>query len=355
MPSDYIGTIHLDSHVINRDPGNTLASFKTHLGSAFEYGNDDYEAGIVNITYTNSWYNIPKDSYLAITNNVSAEIQHVMSIPEGRYESAKAILDLLNSMLDATAIFDEHKWGPVHDQQVCNIDHKYGHICPGYECVRRFLSDAVSNTTKEEIIWVPPHLEWSPSDMKVRVTRGEFSISAAKSRSLFPVFSRDVAEMLGMPYCLQKTHMRLKQVKQGSQSPPPLFHPAFKVESTCWTNSHEVQEDFIKVVDTQYDGLSPIDKTAGLNCLFVYTDIIKHHPVGNTQKQLLRVIPVPNDSRFGDTVSQEFVSPQFYPLQHKSFSSIEVSICDGSGRLVPFKFGRVVIVLEIRKRNSSYG
>ena len=72
MPLDYVGTIHLDSHVVDKKRKNSLSSFTTTLAAPVDYGNEEFEVALVNMTYTNSWYNIPNGQFFAITDNITS-------------------------------------------------------------------------------------------------------------------------------------------------------------------------------------------------------------------------------------------------------------------------------------------
>ena len=350
MPLDYVGTIHVDSHVIDKKNKNSLSSFTTTLASPLDYGNEEFEVALVNMTYTNSVYNVPSGQFFAMTDNIYNFIKVVSPIPEGKYDTPEALMQMINDSIDKSS-FRQHvnnmNTGSIPKSKPSAVTEIVGANCFGVECVvTDLLKDALKELSPDAQIGFNvsrPRLNYTKASGMVAISEGELSFTAGdrevegESRYLTVIFSKDLAEMLGFPVYIRN------------------FDHTFLMRYTCWAPPPD-SSGVIKVVDDKRIPIaySPYDKTAGLGCLFVYTDIIRHHPVGNTQAQLLKVISVPNDSNFGDIISQDINSLQYYPLLHKSFNSIEIRICDGSGKEVPFKYGRVIIVLDIRKKNAGY-
>ena len=99
------------------------------------------------------------------------------------------------------------------------------------------------------------------------------------------------------------------------------------------------------------EGISPT--RAGIHSLLVYTDIVKHTLVGNTVAQLLRFVEIPTRSRFGDQITIRYDKPQFYPLNHNYFKTVEIQIFDDSGYQVPFTFGRTYLTLVFKRVESQ--
>lgn len=236
MSSEYVGTIHLDSNVIEplQQTTNTLASFKTTLSSPCDYGSEDFEVGLVNMTYSNSWYNISPGQFLAITDTISSEIKQVTQIPEGSYESAEAILEMINNTIK--------KSNEPHNSHVINIHHKYlefndwnvmdvtPHECSGIKCLMNGLfgfsnEDDASDHPALRVDIGFPKLELAVESGMVKVVDGylmfffdeKFEDLPHRRKHLLPLFSREVAEMLGMPIFLGRSgsdryYMRTRQL-----------------------------------------------------------------------------------------------------------------------------------------------
>lgn len=94
------------------------------------------------------------------------------------------------------------------------------------------------------------------------------------------------------------------------------------------------------------------DLSGGMQCLYVYSDIVSFQIVGDTKARLLKVLPV--EGKHGDTIYRSFDVPTYYPVGTKEFQDINIDIRDGSGRKIQFQRGRVVVNLHFRKRQLSY-
>ena len=86
--------------------------------------------------------------------------------------------------------------------------------------------------------------------------------------------------------------------------------------------------------------------------LFIYTNIVEYHTVGDTRAPLLRIVNV--DGQYGETVTNIYDSPHYMPLKHKLVPMIEIDIRDGTGQPIPFVSGRVIVKLHFRRKRSSY-
>ena len=86
--------------------------------------------------------------------------------------------------------------------------------------------------------------------------------------------------------------------------------------------------------------------------LFIYTNIVEYHTVGDTRAPLLRIVNV--DGQYGETVTKIYDSPHYMPLKHKLVHMIEIDIRDSTGQPIPFVSGRVIVKLHFRRKRSSY-
>jgi hypothetical protein len=78
---------------------NTLATYITKLATP-QMLSKNYEVALAEISYTNSWYNINTDQEMYVVDDSEQPISDtIVYLRAGRYESQKAILDLLNRLL----------------------------------------------------------------------------------------------------------------------------------------------------------------------------------------------------------------------------------------------------------------
>ena len=78
--------------------------------------------------------------------------------------------------------------------------------------------------------------------------------------------------------------------------------------------------------------------------LYVYTDIVEPHPVGDTQANLLRIVPVKDEE--GGIVSEEFATPLYFRLSRTNFNTVTIFITDDNGNEVPFEDATVQVTLH---------
>ena len=93
------------------------------------------------------------------------------------------------------------------------------------------------------------------------------------------------------------------------------------------------------------------DVEAGLRTIFVYSDIIKSHVVGNDQLPLIRII-TPKASSHGATIQESFNPIYYYPLARRYIQSISIRLATEHGDNIPFEFGDVIIKLHVKKRRQ---
>lgn len=81
--------------------------------------------------------------------------------------------------------------------------------------------------------------------------------------------------------------------------------------------------------------------------LMLYTDIVSSSIVSNVEAPLLRVVPVQGEHWQYQCMS--FQRIQYLPLSKTSISSISVYIYTDYGEAIPFRDGKTVVTLDIRR------
>ena len=94
------------------------------------------------------------------------------------------------------------------------------------------------------------------------------------------------------------------------------------------------------------------DVNAGINSLYVYCDILKRVPVGDTKASLLRIVNAKGSSH--EVVHLAYNKPRYLPLQKNNFDSIEIDIKDSFEDPIPFVSGQVVVILEFIRSKNPY-
>ena len=92
-----------------------------------------------------------------------------------------------------------------------------------------------------------------------------------------------------------------------------------------------LQESVVRLNVGREDTLSVVSslKEQVLN-LYVYADIVEPHPVGDTQANLLRIVPVKDKE--GRIVSEKFAIPLYFRLSRSNFNTVSILITDDNRR-----------------------
>lgn len=95
-----------------------------------------------------------------------------------------------------------------------------------------------------------------------------------------------------------------------------------------------------------------LDVNRGVDSLYIYSDVVQPHVVGDKLVPLMRIVPI--QGKPGQSIAHTFDHVKYFPVQNNSFFSVEVDIRDDSGKKIPFERGKVVVSLHFRKRRSTH-
>ena len=97
-------------------------------------------------------------------------------------------------------------------------------------------------------------------------------------------------------------------------------------------------------------GVKPVDISLGIPPqLFIYMDILSDQIIGHTRAPLLRTLPVDTKAQYGTMSIVHCDHPIYFDLSTKSFDTIQTYIRDRAGRLLPFEFGTLTLLVHFRK------
>lgn len=94
------------------------------------------------------------------------------------------------------------------------------------------------------------------------------------------------------------------------------------------------------------------DLHGGIRSIFLYSNIVSNSIVGSKYTNLLKVVPIPSDKKFGEQIDIDFNFIEYQPLNTNILRNIEISLYDDSGEVIPFKFGRTIVKLHFKKDES---
>ena len=108
-----------------------------------------------------------------------------------------------------------------------------------------------------------------------------------------------------------------------------------------------------EVIDvTPYKGDRLCDIDGGLHGLYVYCDVLECVSVGDAMAPLLRIVEVKGVR--GEMTHIEYDQPRYFPLQKKTFDSLEIDIRDDAGNPIPFDSGKLIVTLHFRQARDTY-
>ena len=87
------------------------------------------------------------------------------------------------------------------------------------------------------------------------------------------------------------------------------------------------------------------DINQGKHHLYVYSDIVEPHVVGDVKVRLVRIVPVEK----GDIVTKQYENIQYFPVMIKKFNTIEINIKDDMNTPIAFNHGKTIVTLHFRK------
>jgi hypothetical protein len=103
-------------------------------------------------------------------------------------------------------------------------------------------------------------------------------------------------------------------------------------------------------IETKFsDGFTPFELDDS-RLMYVYSDIVSPHLVGDVQVPLLRVI-TPSGER-GKMTSATFNDPYYLPVARRGFDMIEININNELGKPMPFVSGKSLAILHFRRCNE---
>ena len=259
---DYCGIYQVDSNVIDDRTKNTLSSFTNFSHSAFSYSSDDYEVALIGIQFPMSFYNIVETQHVSLFSSNREMLTQPMALRPGNYQSLERLRDLID---------DFFRFG--------------NHI----------------NETA-------PKIRFNEVTHRVSCTTG----SIGENDSVHFRFTEDLAHMLGFH---ERYFVFIDSSNQNIAMNDGIHSVKRQLEKkgmhpfvTLTDANVAIAADSAQSLNNlnEYDAETPFDLKGRVQHLFVYTDIIKHVPVGNSYAQLLRTFTLDRNKSFGQIDDRDF-------------------------------------------------
>lgn len=87
---------------------------------------------------------------------------------------------------------------------------------------------------------------------------------------------------------------------------------------------------------------------AGITEIYVYSDLITSHHVGDTFAPLLRVVPARSES--SDEIVKQYERPLYFPIKNNFIETILIELRTGFGEKITFTSGKTHVVLSFRRK-----
>lgn len=365
---DYVGLFHVDSNAIDDRCSNSASSFKNYTSSMYRYSSDKFEAGLLELHLPFSWINLHPGNYIGIFDQVTGHLVRngIIYVREGYYPTLQSLIDECNLMVE------RNFYGQYLDEFFPPEKMEDGTV---------YQPRPPQFLTYEEVL---RHAHWRLTTGRI----GKASLSgpvdpALKTvRNMYVRFTPQLALLLGFDGhffehlkiqtpITEKEQTTLNLIKARVAQQYPYLRIKYELEfpedlkrgDLTVRHRHHIIMYQSTLFDSADVGKMSFNTLAlrepnvhpGLEELFIYCSIIKHHAIGNSFKQLLRVTPVnppPGASR-GLPIVLSYDRPYYFPLFDTSFDSIEIELRDRAGQLINFESGGTIAILEIRRRKDG--
>lgn len=263
---------------------NTASDFRVKLQQRIRL-DGDWEVGLAEIIYPNTWMNLSSINEQNIIKlfHVPTRTKVSMAIKPGRYLSIYDLVSIINSAVLA-------KSNEMKENETL-----------------RYVAKEV-----ETILVEVPHQELK-TGIKFEYDRETRRVSV----HLDPEIVKHVDMSEQMQYMLGLTKEQMKAISNVEKA-------------------KEVRA-MSKVPDLR----------AGFECLYVYCDLCTSQPVGDVLAPLLRIVNV--QGVYSEVVARIYDTPHYVPVLHKDISSITINIKNDLNQFVDFEYGKVVVKLHFRR------
>lgn len=300
-------------------PDNTLTNFTTKLQNDVDL-QGDWEIGLWEIIFPKSWYNVPKQDA-----TIKIFIQDA-------YES-RPLLSKLNylNFLDIGQAKDpmvKEERGGTSTKSLeiqFRIPHRYYNsieelVREVNDCIELAYQFTMSHVNQKE----------SQVDLTHVPARSYSRLSVGAAQDNWPKLEyRGAARKV---QCVLQENFEITFADRTSQM---LGFEPIPLSATLGKSGK-----------AKVRGQTMVDMEAGLQILYLYCDVLKCVPVGDTEAPLLRLIDAAG--AHGSLQQRGYEKPLYVPVQKKNFDSIQILINDDQGRAVPFEEGRVIVTLHFR-------
>lgn len=97
-----------------------------------------------------------------------------------------------------------------------------------------------------------------------------------------------------------------------------------------------------------FTGINNCNLNLRSHLMFIHSDIVAEHFVGNKSARVLRVVPLKRGDK-SEIVHEKFLKPFYYPVRTNRIDDINFLLTDEMGNQIKFASGRVLIGLHLKR------
>lgn len=366
--------LHLPSNVQTNSENNEIHRYITTFSDTLDLGRN-WEVGLTAISYTYGWYNV-KPGCLVTIKSFSGD--------GARSPYLRELYDIHTAYYDRS-VNSFMEYGRDYEPRLKDVrpfDHKpkakvlcMFYLVPGHYHTLKGLVDHINQQVEVHysvmlgVQKMYPYLELHENLGRIRMVSGraryERTDASTGQQKIYSfdtficIENHDLAGMLGTHPVYQFADLKglmavEKLIKNKFQEGDREGHPLSPDDKIWFDFEGMTYEEYGPFEDTSYVWMfpNPVDLTAGIRALCIYSDIVDLTLVGDTKVNLLRTVPIPRDAKFMDQIDMEFVRVHYLPVTRTEIRNVEVYIKDESGEDLKFQLGRVILTLHFRKRNT---
>ena len=156
---------------------------------------------------------------------------------------------------------------------------------------------------------------------------------------------------IGMYKTAEKLLKEFKYIKMKQQPDLKVRLDVPKNHEVCFSKGLSDMLGFSKnepLKSGSYISDYALEIDGGITEIFIYTDIVVSHHVGDTLAPLLRVIPCIDEK--DDQIVKHYDAPLYFPLRKNFIETIEIELKSSSGDNIIFSGGKTFVVLSFRRK-----
>jgi hypothetical protein len=295
-----------------------LAWYNTDLSQSLNLSGS-WDVGVSEVSFTKSWYNIES----------SGRVELLYFDPTATYGIQKSSIE--NSLVPK------------------NIYTKESLIDTINEAIKLHFNENFLNKNKDILIESMPSINFNKKTNTFALCKGKTKFHSHGYIYLLP--PSNVCELIGFDY-----QEILVDVQELFEKYLKFFNDNKNANGKLPAGM-ELPNDNINIVPRYPYNIDPIKN------LYIMTDMCADRIFGSTRRNIIRIVEVPYDAKYGDQITISYDNPQYVPVRKTNFRSIyikfrkEISFnknLENSGEhYIKFNGGFACVTLHFKKISNT--